>query len=444
MTAGTRFERELPALLEDLYLGPSPDYRDEVMAAAVRSRQRPSWTFAGRWFPMADIATRPMTAPRVPLRAAALALIVIALLLAVAALIVGSTHPRLPKPFGLAANGLITYDLNGDIYTVDPTTGVTTAIVPGPEQDAGPVFSPDGTRIAFHRSHPIDGAAADDLVVVASNGSKPVVITADPIRGGVGRYEWAPDSKTLLVNAADDSAIWSLDTTTTSSPRTVTTGAVFYTRPFQPPERHVDPDLPEDRSGRAHRLCSISPPRTRSRLARAAATTPVAARWSPDGSQVVYNAVPADDPLSQRLFIVNADGTNTRQITHAPGNWFDIDATWSPDGTLIAFTRYQQLADGTYDVRPTGIYSVATGKVIDAGPLPRDARAQQPTPADASASRGEGFALEWSPDSKSLIAFPSEASGHPVVINPADGTWRILDPVLDPGLPMQSWQRKAP
>ena len=42
-----------------------------------------------------------------------------------------------------------------------------------------------------------------------------MVITADPIHGGVGRYEWAPDSKTLLVNAADDSAIWSFDTTTT-------------------------------------------------------------------------------------------------------------------------------------------------------------------------------------------------------------------------------------
>ena len=33
--------------------------------------------------------------------------------------------------------------------------------------------------------------------------------------------------------------------------------------------------------------------------------------WSPDGSQVVYNAVPADDPASQRLFIVNADGTGS-------------------------------------------------------------------------------------------------------------------------------------
>ena len=66
MTAESRFERDLTSILEDLYLGPSPDYRDEAMAAAVRSRQRPSWTFAGRWIPMADIATKPVIAPRVP------------------------------------------------------------------------------------------------------------------------------------------------------------------------------------------------------------------------------------------------------------------------------------------------------------------------------------------------------------------------------------------
>ena len=35
MTTDTRFERDLTAILEELYLGPSPDYRDEVMAAAV-------------------------------------------------------------------------------------------------------------------------------------------------------------------------------------------------------------------------------------------------------------------------------------------------------------------------------------------------------------------------------------------------------------------------
>ena len=68
MTADSRFERNLPEILEDLYLGPTPDYRNEALAAAARTRQRPSWTFPGRWLPMADIASRPAFAPRIPLR----------------------------------------------------------------------------------------------------------------------------------------------------------------------------------------------------------------------------------------------------------------------------------------------------------------------------------------------------------------------------------------
>ena len=41
MTAESRFERDLTSILEDLYLGPSPDYRDEAMAAAVRIAAAP-------------------------------------------------------------------------------------------------------------------------------------------------------------------------------------------------------------------------------------------------------------------------------------------------------------------------------------------------------------------------------------------------------------------
>ncbi|HEY8635825.1 MAG TPA: hypothetical protein VIL81_01060, partial [Candidatus Limnocylindrales bacterium] len=89
MTNELRFERQLPAILEDLYLGPSPDYRDEVLAAAVRTRQRPAWTFPGRWLPM-DITTRTIPVTRLPWRQLGI-LALIALLLAVAlAVAVGS------------------------------------------------------------------------------------------------------------------------------------------------------------------------------------------------------------------------------------------------------------------------------------------------------------------------------------------------------------------
>ena len=94
MTTEARFERQLPVVLEDLYLGPTPDYRDEVLAAATVTRQRPAWTFPGRWLPMADIASRPAFAPRLPWRAIGVALVIIALIATAVVAYVGSHQTR--------------------------------------------------------------------------------------------------------------------------------------------------------------------------------------------------------------------------------------------------------------------------------------------------------------------------------------------------------------
>ncbi len=151
MTTSARFERQLPDILEDLYLGPTPDYRDEVLATATRSRQRPAWAIPGRWIPMADIASRPTFIPRLPIRSIAVALVIIALLVAAAVALVGSRQKSVPSPFGVAGNGLLALTSGSDIMTVDPVTGEVRTIVAGPGIDSSPVFSPNGQRIEFLR-----------------------------------------------------------------------------------------------------------------------------------------------------------------------------------------------------------------------------------------------------------------------------------------------------
>ncbi len=65
MTTEARFERQLPALLEDLYLGPSPDYRDEVLAAAssyaTATRRGPSQEGGSPWLTSQTRARRRAT-----------------------------------------------------------------------------------------------------------------------------------------------------------------------------------------------------------------------------------------------------------------------------------------------------------------------------------------------------------------------------------------------
>ena len=61
-----------------------------------------------------------------------------------------SASPTAP-PFGVAGNGILALAKDGDIVVADRPGGDLRPLVVGPENDASPQFSPDGTRLAFRR-----------------------------------------------------------------------------------------------------------------------------------------------------------------------------------------------------------------------------------------------------------------------------------------------------
>ena len=67
-----------------------------------------------------------------------------------------------------------------------------------------------------------------------------------------------------------------------------------------------------------------------------------APRFSPDGKSLAFLTNRAG---GQEIFVMNADGTNKRNITNDPD--LDLEFDWSPDGQRIAFTR---LVGSTYRV----------------------------------------------------------------------------------------------
>jgi Tol biopolymer transport system component len=88
--------------------------------------------------------------------------------------------------------------------------------------------------------------------------------------------------------------------------------------------------------------------------------------WSPDGKQIVYRSNhPTDSaelrnyrdllaqglvrPSKVELFLMNADGSNQRQITHLGGANFG--PSWTPDGKHIVFSsNYKNPRSGNFDL----------------------------------------------------------------------------------------------
>ena len=209
MSATDRLERDLTAWFGETAAPRTPDYTDDILRQTARMRQRPRWTFLERWLPMSVMTLGRSARRPVPLRAIGL-LIALAMLLALAAALYAGSQRRVPPPFGPAGNGLVAYSKNGDIYTVDPATGARRAIVSGTTFDEHPMYSLDGTRLAFLRTT----GTASVIVLANADGGNQAVIPMTPLTGGA-LLSWSPDGRSVAAMTDDNGqtgSLWIVDT----------------------------------------------------------------------------------------------------------------------------------------------------------------------------------------------------------------------------------------
>ena len=82
--------------------------------------------------------------------------------------------------------------------------------------------------------------------------------------------------------------------------------------------------------------------------------------WSPDGSKIAFLS---DREENWEIWVMNADGTEQKRLTYFYGQ--DSSPTWSPDGTKIAFSS---LLGGQYEERT--IYMIDANPVGYLDPKP--------------------------------------------------------------------------
>jgi dipeptidyl aminopeptidase/acylaminoacyl peptidase len=418
MTSKERLERDLSAWFAETAGRGTPEFAEDILLETSGIRQRPRWTFV-------PVLPRPMDrTPRVGLmdlapgrRLAVVALVVGLLVLGAGAVWVAS-QPRLPPPFGPAANGLVAYEKGGDIFVVDPATGERTSLVAGPESDSTPRWSLDGTKLAFLRGEGL----GHRLVVVDDSG------TVEAVSGGDALYDidpdgiaWAPDGRSVLLKSRfrGDGALWLVDAHT-----------------GQPTILPIVPLLLE-------------------------------AYWRPpDGRELLFVGGSHERPGLYLYALADGQitlvpGTSTVLPKDVPFHYRPIG--WTPDGSRFAYHR----PTGAEEAPKTAVVNVETGdevvldvafgrisndgsRIVGLGTdderewlciAPTDGGPCEPIPGDVDLVDPTGLAsFQWAPDDSWIRSHPG--GGNPaVLLSPSGGEVQQPDWAAEGA---ESWQRRAP
>jgi len=182
--------------------------------------------------------------------------------------------------------------LSRDIFVIKPDGSEPVNLTKklGVQTNQYPVWSPDGSKIAFTSDESSD---YDQIYVMNADGSAKINVTNRPDYYHHDPY-WSPDSTRLAFTSGHKDDI----------------DQIFVV--------NVD-------GSEMHQLTQGN-------------QSVGVSGWSPDGTRIILTT-------GQGIMVMNSDGSNVRQLTD---NHRDTWPVWSPDGTKIGFTRTLKDSEGSW------------------------------------------------------------------------------------------------
>ena len=216
--------------------------------------------------------------------------------------------------------------------------------------ETSPSWSPDGRALAYY-SQPITGGKTE-LRVVDIASRKVTVLATEELEMGPTPASWSADGSRLAFSVRFDRAkshAWIVQRDGS--------GLRNLTAKFAP-RGGAWPNLSPD----GRKLLWVADMRERmpiivtdvesgesQDLTPQKNATAEAARWSPDGRQIVFaSARDSGDSGRNDIFVMDADGANARNLSRHPGE--DFDPKWSADGRSVVFASLRSGTSLLYEV----------------------------------------------------------------------------------------------
>ncbi len=321
----------------------------------------------------------------------------------------------------------------GRLWQVPADGGVAQPLSDSTLHARGPVYSPDGRRIAFFAP---DSSELDQVWVMRLN-DDPIQLTSHPDVTPL-RVRWFPDGSTLLYHAGG--RLWTVPAAGGRPTEKEFSAHIRFARknPTLPPLRFATPGTEQSASGftglalapDGDRVAVIAlgqlwvfdvggDPHSVTLLPPTAADL----SWSPDEEEVVWSAGPGG---AEDLYATDIATGATRQLTALPGS--ETQPSWSWDGQHIAFTN-----DGGGGGQRRLRVIPARGSVVESTEATLDVG---PGFRTISLSLCPNNPIMWSPDSRPSLLYTTCAD---IVLASLTGDVREL-PYPENGRPnFMSW-----